>query len=102
MLPLRFHRRPRLPRRLSGGESIIRPPRSMLTTDSPLWGQWQSAKRAKRASAGMVYGDRPCAESAAIRNAAAMKERLCFGMTAFLLNRWIFAVSVSLSRATLM
>ena len=48
---------------------------------------------------GLVY--RPSAESAAIRNAAAMKARLCFGMTALFLNRWIFAVSVSLSSATL-
>ena len=74
----------------------------MLTTDSLPRGSGKAREWAKRASAGMVYGDRPCAESAAMRNAAAMKERLCFGMTAFLLNRWIFAVSVSLSRATLM
>ena len=47
------------------------------------------------------YGDRPSAESAAIRKAAAMKERLSFGMTAFFLSRWILAVSVSFSRATL-
>jgi hypothetical protein len=49
-----------------------------------------------------VYERRPPAESAAIRNAAAMNDRLSFGITAFFLNRWIFAVSVSLSRATLM
>ena len=49
-----------------------------------------------------VYERRPPAESAAIRNAAAMNERLSFGITAFFLNRWIFAVSESLSRATLM
>ncbi len=60
-----------------------------------------SPKTGGGASAGLVYEDRPCAESAAIRNAAAMKARLCFGMTAFLLNRWIFAVSASLSSATL-
>jgi len=47
------------------------------------------------------YGCRPSAESAAMRNAAAMNERLSFGMTAFFLNRWIFAVSVSFSSATL-
>jgi hypothetical protein len=57
-------------------------------------------KMAHRAYA--VYERRPPAESAAIRNAAAMNERLSFGMTALFLNLWIFAVSVSLSRATLM
>ena len=60
-----------------------------------------SPKAGGGASAGLVYEDRPSAESAAIRNAAAMKARLCFGMTAFFLKRWIFAVSVSLSSATL-
>jgi hypothetical protein len=49
-----------------------------------------------------AYERRPPAVSAAIRNAAATNERLSFGMTAFFLNRWISAVSVSLSRATLM
>jgi hypothetical protein len=58
--------------------------------------------RGEGASRPCAYERRPPAESAAIRNAAATNERLSFGMTAFFLNRWIFAVSVSLSRATLM
>jgi len=48
-----------------------------------------------------THGRRPSAESAAIRNAAATNARLCFGMTTFLLNRWIFAVPASLSSALL-
>src|SRR6185503_7216378 len=41
-------------------------------------------------------------DSAALRNAAATNARLSFGMTAFLLKRWTFAVSDSFSSALVM
>ena len=49
----------------------------------------------------VVYGRRPSDVSAAMRNAAARNARLSLGMTAFFLNLWIFAVSLSFSSAIL-